>query len=317
MSDTNNDGSSYFTSSQIYSQANAASTPTIPDMQATTSSSTSITNTISPTVTLTSETSGSGVARRGGHSAGNGRRIRGGRKRRGRIAKKDELEESDEEYSFEGTTKSGRKVHKPQQFDPIDPNGERKRSLYHRRDLQTCKVCQRGHSLESNLIVFCDGCNDPYHQLCHDPPIGRMFIEIEEAQWFCFNCKSKVSQIPLEMGMLGGSLTDLEKRTYLLSLPVQHLVEIILMCEQQFPTLPIYSPNIKSILSQKRQVRTLGLSAVQSSQEKTNIRNRQLDVNYFRHGFYKCVTNLLFRILHRFQDLVCKFHKKQLRMKNT
>lgn len=84
----------------------------------------------------------------------------------------------------------------------------KKKSLFVRRDLQICRVCQRGHSPDSNLIVFCDGCNDPYHQLCHSPPIGREYIEVAEAQWFCANCQNKIAvQEPLVTGMTGASLT--------------------------------------------------------------------------------------------------------------
>ncbi|KAK9322825.1 hypothetical protein V1517DRAFT_119217 [Lipomyces orientalis] len=129
------------------------------------------------------------------------------KRKRGKIKKS-----SDEEFTFDGLeTKSGRKVHKPQQFDPLaDLDGGRKRTAYFRRDLQICKVCSRGHSPESNLIVFCDGCNDPYHQLCHDPPIGRAFIEVAEAQWFCSNCQSKIVERKLEVGLSGANLTDEE-----------------------------------------------------------------------------------------------------------
>ncbi|KAK9369186.1 hypothetical protein V1509DRAFT_621392 [Lipomyces kononenkoae] len=132
------------------------------------------------------------------------------KRRRAKTKKSDE--ESDEEFTFDGLeTKSGRKVHKPQQFDPLaEVDGGKKRGTYFRRDLQICKVCSRGHSPESNLIVFCDGCNDPYHQLCHDPPIGRAFIEVAEAQWFCYKCQSKLAERELEVGLSGETLTDEE-----------------------------------------------------------------------------------------------------------
>ncbi|KAK9466155.1 hypothetical protein V1512DRAFT_263994 [Lipomyces arxii] len=177
----------------------------------------------------------------------------GSKRKRGRVALPKKDEDSEEEFTFEGLeTKSGRKVHKPQQFDPLAEQGGRKRTHHFRRDLQVCKVCLRGHSPDANLIVFCDGCNDGYHQLCHDPPIGRAFIDVAEAQWFCSNCQAKIVQRPLEIGMPGDSLTPDEKRSYLLSLPTQHLVELLLLCEQQYPGLRIYSPQTKSILAQRR-----------------------------------------------------------------
>ena len=42
------------------------------------------------------------------------------------------------------------------------------------------------------MIVFCDGCNTPYHQYCHDPPISSEVIAILDKEWFCIECvKSK------------------------------------------------------------------------------------------------------------------------------
>ena len=51
-----------------------------------------------------------------------------------------------------------------------------------------CKNCGRGHSPLRNVIVFCDGCNTPWHQYCHDPPIKGEVVQIEETEWFCADC---------------------------------------------------------------------------------------------------------------------------------
>lgn len=51
-----------------------------------------------------------------------------------------------------------------------------------------CKNCGRGHSPLSNVIAFCDGCNTPWHQYCHDPPIESEIVQIEEKEWFCADC---------------------------------------------------------------------------------------------------------------------------------
>jgi hypothetical protein len=51
-----------------------------------------------------------------------------------------------------------------------------------------CKNCSRGHSPTSNAIVFCDGCNTPWHQFCHNPPIGQDIVMIAEKEWFCSDC---------------------------------------------------------------------------------------------------------------------------------
>ncbi|KAI4111513.1 MAG: hypothetical protein LQ345_006757, partial [Seirophora villosa] len=55
-------------------------------------------------------------------------------------------------------------------------------------EASVCKNCGRGHSPASNMIVFCDGCNGPWHQHCHDPPIPHDVIRIEEREWFCADC---------------------------------------------------------------------------------------------------------------------------------
>jgi hypothetical protein len=39
------------------------------------------------------------------------------------------------------------------------------------------------------MIVYCDGCNTPYHQYCHDPPIDKEVIQIPDMEWFCKECK--------------------------------------------------------------------------------------------------------------------------------
>ena len=51
-----------------------------------------------------------------------------------------------------------------------------------------CKNCGRGHSPSSNVIAFCDGCNTPWHQHCHDPPIKAEIVQIEEKEWYCADC---------------------------------------------------------------------------------------------------------------------------------
>ena len=56
-------------------------------------------------------------------------------------------------------------------------------------EASVCKNCGRGHSPASNVIVFCDGCNTPWHQHCHDPPIPWDVVRIEEQEWYCANCE--------------------------------------------------------------------------------------------------------------------------------
>ena len=99
------------------------------------------------------------------------------------------------------------------------------------------------------MIVFCDGCNVPYHQLCHDPPIDDLVIAVADAEWFCKECSSKRTDRPLVTGMSGANLTEDEKRTYLASLPMGSLVELLFLAERQHPDLQLYDPNIKAIVA--------------------------------------------------------------------
>jgi len=100
------------------------------------------------------------------------------------------------------------------------------------------------------MIVFCDGCNVPYHQLCHDPPIDDLVIAVADAEWFCKECSSKRTDRPLVMGMSGESLTEDEKRTYLANLPMGSLVELLFFAEKQHPELQLYDPNTKTIVGE-------------------------------------------------------------------
>jgi hypothetical protein len=147
-------------------------------------------------------------------------------------------------------TKSGRKVHRPAPFNPAQKAPSRRRGPYRRNyDARICKVCQRGHSPQSNMIVFCDGCNVPFHQLCHDPPIDDLVIAVESAEWYCAGCSKLREQKPLSMGLTGSTLTEEEKRKYLNTLPLNSLVEIILYAEKVHPDLAIYDPDTKDIVS--------------------------------------------------------------------
>ncbi|KAF8429526.1 hypothetical protein EV426DRAFT_703318 [Tirmania nivea] len=192
---------------------------------------------------------------RGGRGRGRGgsRGGRGRRKSSGTPLKEGSIDDTDEEeFTMEGIkTKSGRKVHKPTQFDPAAKTPTRRRGPYRRfHDSRICKICQRGHSPQSNMIVFCDGCNVPYHQLCHDPPIDDFVIAVADAEWFCKDCSSRRMDRPLVTGMSGANLTEDEKRTYLASLPMGSLVELLFLAERQHPDLQLYDPNTKAIVAE-------------------------------------------------------------------
>lgn len=90
-------------------------------------------------------------------------------------------------------TQSGRAVVKPAQFVPaVSEGSSRKRGPAKRtQEHALCKRCGRGHSPASNMIVFCDGCNFGWHQMCHDPVISEETVKDENAAWFCADCVIK------------------------------------------------------------------------------------------------------------------------------
>lgn len=95
-------------------------------------------------------------------------------------------------------TLSGRKVVKPTQFNPAAVEGpSRKRGPYQYKrtgrsaEQALCKRCGRGHSPSSNMIVFCDGCNAGWHQMCHDPMVSDDLVKDESKEWFCNDCAAK------------------------------------------------------------------------------------------------------------------------------
>ncbi|KAL8841779.1 MAG: hypothetical protein Q9170_000812 [Blastenia crenularia] len=80
-----------------------------------------------------------------------------------------------------------------------------KRRYTRPRDI-VCKLCEKPDSRVGNQIVFCDRCNTPWHQACHQPPIPESVIEVEEAEWVCAECLARkqdpaiASTDPLEFG---------------------------------------------------------------------------------------------------------------------
>ena len=90
-------------------------------------------------------------------------------------------------------TQSGRQVVKPAQFVPaLSETPARKRAPTKRsQEHALCKRCGRGHSPQKNMIVFCDGCNLGWHQMCHDPSISNDAVKDESAPWYCADCSRK------------------------------------------------------------------------------------------------------------------------------
>ena len=54
-------------------------------------------------------------------------------------------------------------------------------------------------------MVFCDNCDTPYHQLCHQPPVSDATIASSN-KWFCSTCKPQPID-GLNQGMSGQDLS--------------------------------------------------------------------------------------------------------------
>lgn len=152
-------------------------------------------------------------------------------------------------------TKSGRQVQKPSQYNPSQQQARdaaaasQKRKGYGKRTLEQalCKVCTRAVGLPTNQIVFCDGCNNCWHQLCHDPYIDDDFVNNEARPWFCGRCSAKrekhlARKKNLEnfKGTSWSHKAPEQKRSYLSGVPHTQLVNIIMYSTELHPDLPIF-----------------------------------------------------------------------------
>ncbi|KAI1746733.1 hypothetical protein F4782DRAFT_474868 [Xylaria castorea] len=146
-------------------------------------------------------------------------------------------------------TKSGRQVQKPTQFNPADKASSQKRKHYGKRTVEQalCKVCTRGLSPNMNQIVFCDGCNFCWHQMCHDPYIDDDFVNNETRSWFCGRCLVKREKalarkktLSEHRGVSWASKSTDQKRTYLTNMPHSQLVNLLMYSIELHPELPIF-----------------------------------------------------------------------------
>lgn len=90
-------------------------------------------------------------------------------------------------------TQSGRRILKPDTYDPAAEDNAKKNARLGKRTTEQalCKKCTRMHSPATNQMVFCDGCNDPWHQRCHDPWIDDEIIKDQSLKWYCVICQAK------------------------------------------------------------------------------------------------------------------------------
>lgn len=150
---------------------------------------------------------------------------------------------------------------------------KRKRIMRKSKEVNVnCVHCQRGHSPLNNAIVFCDWCNQAWHQLCHDPCIDDEVIQVKEKEWLCKQCKPvplsgiqptvvrsnpnmesqariPVKVPPLEVG--GAGFSNDERRGYLSSLSHAALVELLVTLSDHNPGIPMFPDNLKALPSSK------------------------------------------------------------------
>lgn len=167
-------------------------------------------------------------------------------------------------------TKSGRHILKPDTYDPAaEDNAKRRSRLGAARTTEQalCKRCTRMHSPATNQMVFCDGCNDPWHQRCHEPWIEDEVIRDTSAEWYCAVCAAKrermqpkkkvVVEQPRFGSWAGKSAVQVrrilfvhllreyltcahQKRAHLSGLPQADLVNLLLHATELHPDLPIF-----------------------------------------------------------------------------
>ncbi|MCJ1304376.1 hypothetical protein MMC08_007188, partial [Hypocenomyce scalaris] len=225
---------------------------------------------------------GRGRGRSGGRPRGSGRGGRGGKRKRSdsdaEDDNKDDTSASETYTPLPTSSRSGRLLHKPAPFTPVVPSTTAspltakkwKRPYRRPGEASVCKNCGRGHSPSSNVIVFCDGCNTPWHQHCHDPPIPAEVVMEEEREWICGGCGVlREERVQLEgkvggeglgveevnIGCLlgnGGADKGLQKRRYFMSLPHAHLVSLLLHASDLTPELPLFAPDARAAAKSSR-----------------------------------------------------------------
>lgn len=205
---------------------------------------------------------GLGSARGLGRGRGRGRGGgRGGRRKSDGddVIKVEDAGDSDssENYTPLATaTRSGRSVQKPEAFVPVIPSptqGQKRKRNFGRRnpELTVCKLCLRPHSPATNMIVFCDDCNTPYHRYCHHPPIPQEVVDIADMEWHCSECKIQrgdpVDEPDVDSFVAAQVLTQAQKRQVLSLLPTQTLVTLLLRANSLRPDLPLYPPGSQKV----------------------------------------------------------------------
>ncbi|KAJ5157437.1 uncharacterized protein N7482_008537 [Penicillium canariense] len=172
------------------------------------------------------------------------------------------------------TSRTGRIIKPPTAFTPapavVAPSSGKRKGASRKKEANVvCIHCNRGQSPATNAIVFCDGCNDTWHQKCHDPPIDNQVILVKDMEWYCRKCKpvprpsmanSKPAKVQksgrilhprlqaaprLEVG--GDQFTADERRAYLSSLSHAQLVELLVNVSNKNPSVPMFPAGMKDM----------------------------------------------------------------------
>ncbi|TKX25692.1 hypothetical protein C1H76_2342 [Elsinoe australis] len=161
-------------------------------------------------------------------------------------------DEAEDEYTPQATaTRSGRSVQKPTSFAPPPlPSpiaGVKRKRHVHRKnpELTVCVVCLRPHSPQGNMIVFCDGCNTPYHRYCHRPAISQVVVDEPDREWYCAECQRENEyQWDVALFKPSGPLTDEQKRSHLERVPQPALIQLLLHASRLHPDIPLLPPDV-------------------------------------------------------------------------
>ncbi|KAL8375954.1 hypothetical protein RB595_007182 [Gaeumannomyces hyphopodioides] len=173
------------------------------------------------------------------------------------------------------TTKSGRQVQRPETYNPVamelasGSGHKRRRDTHHHHggsggkqprtaEQALCRLCSRLAFTKANQMVFCDGCNDAWHQSCHEPRIDDSFVSDAKKQWHCSACMAKqdrreaVQQAkrikvvlvePAKSKVSWAGRTPGQIRAYLSALPHAELVEMVMRCTSLYPHMAIFPPD--------------------------------------------------------------------------
>ncbi|KAF4629258.1 hypothetical protein G7Y89_g8883 [Cudoniella acicularis] len=243
---------------------------------------------IAPKPSTSSNNSTGGSASGKGKGTGKGKGARAGTKRKRMKSESLSTEESEAMSKLGGDsdsddaesvtelpkiTQSGRQVVKPAPFVPAISESHTKRRAPSKRSQEQalCKRCGRGHSPQTNMIVFCDGCNLGWHQMCHDPVVSEEMVKDETAPWYCADCSRKRGLKTAGSDTKGVSWqgrSSEEKRSYFNSLPHQQLISLLMQATVLHPNIPIFPPTFNASSSQSNSQRAQSASRTNANSQQ-------------------------------------------------